>query len=273
VGGGLVKRGLAYAEHIGAEALQVFVSSPRGWAPSAGDAAVDAAFAQGCADRSMPAFVHAPYLVNFGSPTELTRERSASAVAHSLARGRRICARGVVVHAGSAVDPARRDEALDAMRERLLPILDSLTDDDPLLLVEPTAGGGAPLAAVVDDLGPLFAALDEHPRLGVCLDTCHAWAAGEDVASARGMRATLDRVVATVGPGRLRLVHVNDSTDPRGSGRDRHAAIGTGMLSTAALGELFRHGATRGVPMVIETAPDDVPHADQLAILRGLRDR
>jgi deoxyribonuclease-4 len=271
VGAGLAKRALPYAEAIGAEALQVFVSNPRGWAASAGDPIGDAAFAELCRDRSMPVYVHAPYLVNFGSPTELTRERSASAVAHSLRRGAVIGAAGVVVHAGSAVDPAARDAALGLLRERLLPILDTLGDDDPMVLIEPTAGGGQPLAAVVDDLAPLFDAVDWHPRLGLCVDTCHAFAAGHDVSTASGMRRMLDAVVRAVGADRLRLVHANDSKDPCGSGRDRHAAIGTGLIGLDAFGALVRHPAVRGVPVLIETAPDEVAHADQIASLRSLR--
>jgi len=273
VGAGLAKGALPYAESIGAEALQVFVSNPRGWALSAGDPVRDAAFAELCRDRSMPVYVHAPYLVNFGSPTELTRERSASAVAHSLRRGALIGAAGVVVHAGSAVDAAHRDRALVLMRERLLPLLDALGDGDPHVLIEPTAGGGQPLAAVVDDLPPLFEALSWHPRLGVCLDTCHAFAAGHDVSTATGMRRWLDGVVRAVGADRLRLVHANDSKDPCGSARDRHAAIGTGLISLDAFGALLRHPAVRGVPVLIETAPDEVPHAEQIALLRSLGPR
>ena len=128
-------------------------------------------------------FVHAPYLVNLASPTAATRERSAGAVRHSLERAARLGARAVVIHAGAAVDAAHRDDGLAALRELTMPILDSLGDDDPMLLVEPTAGGGQPIAATVEDLEPLFDRLDTHPRLGVCLDTCHAFAAGHDLAA------------------------------------------------------------------------------------------
>jgi deoxyribonuclease-4 len=273
VAGGLSAVGLPYARRIGAEAIQVFVSNPRGWAPSAGDARADEAFRASCAEAKMPVFVHAPYLVNFGSPTETTRERSATSVQHSLARGRRIGARGVVVHAGSAVDEGHRDVALKVMRELVLPLLDDLGADDPTLLIEPTAGGGKPLAATVEDLEPLFAALDHHPGLGVCLDTCHAFAAGHDLASPGGVRRTLNRLVRIVGRGRLQLIHANDSKDPVGSGRDRHANIGAGLIGTEPFGELFRHPATRGVPVVIETAGDVDTHSRDLATLRSLRDR
>ncbi len=270
VSGGLLK-GLAYAREIGAAALQVFVSNPRGWAPSPGDPAQDAAFREQTGRDGVPVFVHAPYLVNFGSPTEATQRRSVEAVRHALARGAALGARGVVVHAGSAVAGAHRDEAMQQLRALLLPVLDEV-GDGPRLLVEPTAGGGQALAATVQDLGPWFAQLDDHPGLGVCLDTCHAWAAGHDLAAPGGMKKTLDALVKTVGRGRLALVHANDSKDPLGSARDRHEAIGAGRIGQDPFAELFRHPATRGVPVVVETPGDAASHRRDVELLRGLRD-
>jgi len=274
VAGGLSAKGLPYAERIGAEVMQVFVANPRGWATPAEDLVGDDTFRAACEDRGLGVFVHAPYLCNFASPTELTRERSADAVRHSLARGARIGAAGVVVHAGSAVDAGHREIALKVMREVVLPLLDdSERAGAPLLLIEPTAGGGQPLAATVTDLEPLFDALEWHPRLGVCFDTCHAFAAGHDVASPGGMRRTLNALVRAVGRDRLKLVHANDSKDPLGSGRDRHINIGAGEIRVEPFAELFRHPAVRGVPVVIETPGDVEVHRRDLATLRQLRDR
>lgn len=272
VSGGLKSKGLAYAERIGAEVVQVFVANPRGWAVPADDLDGDDQFRSACAERGIRVFVHAPYLCNFGSPTELTRERSAAAVRHSLRRGARIGASGVVVHAGSAVDVGHRDLALKMMRELLLPLLDE-GDGLPLLLIEPTAGGGQSLAATVSDLAPVFDALEWHPRLGVCFDTCHAFAAGHDVAAPGGMRRTLNQLARAVGRDRLHLVHANDSKDPLGSGRDRHTNIGDGEIGVEPFVELFRHPAVRGVPVVVETPGDPERHRAELAMLRALRDR
>ena len=272
MGGGLAAAGLTYAAKIGAEAIQVFASSPRAWALSPGDPAVDETFATDCRARQLPVFVHAPYLCNFASPSEATREKTVASVRHSLRRGRRMGARGVVVHAGSAVDATARDVALKVVREQLQPILDDLTDDDPDVLIEPTAGGGRPIAARVDDLGPLFETLERHPRLGVCIDTCHAFAAGHDLAAPGGMRATLNELNRVVGRGRLKLVHANDSKDPLGSGRDRHTNIGAGLIGAEPFAELFRHPMTRGVPVIVETPGDLAAHLRDLQVLRSLRD-
>jgi deoxyribonuclease-4 len=268
VAGGLLK-GLAYADEIGAAALQVFVSNPRGWAQSAGDPGRDEEFR---ASSSRPVFVHAPYLVNFGSPTDVTLRSTVESVAHSLQRAAAIGARGVVVHGGSAVAGAHRDDAMRQLREHLLPVLDGLDPEGPRLLVEPTAGGGQALAATVQDLGPYFAALDDHEMLGVCLDTCHAFAAGHDLAAPGGMKRTLDALVRTVGRGRLQLVHANDSKDPLGSLRDRHEAIGQGRIGKDPFAELFRHPATRNVPVVVETPGDASSHRRDLELLCALRD-
>jgi deoxyribonuclease-4 len=264
---------LAYARDAVADAIQVFVSNPRGWAPAVVDAGRDEAFRAATGERRLPVFVHAPYLVNFGSPTHATLHNSVTSVGATLLKAASIGARGVVVHAGSSVDAKHREAALGQLREHLLPILDALPPDGPRLLVEPTAGGGEALASTVSDLAEFFAAVDDHPMLGVCLDTCHAFAAGHDLAAPGGVRAMLNELVRTVGRGRLGLVHANDSKDPVGSLRDRHESIGSGQIGAEPFGELFRHPATRGVPVLIETPGGLEGHTADIALLKQLRDR
>ncbi|HEU4675424.1 MAG TPA: deoxyribonuclease IV [Motilibacteraceae bacterium] len=277
VAGGLAGAGLAYADAVGAETVQVFVGNPRGWATPAGDPAQDERFRTDCATRRIPAFVHAPYLVNLGSPTANTLEHSIASVRHSLERGAAIGARGVVVHTGSSVTGGDRAVALKQVREGLLPLLEELdarAADGPVpdLLLEPTAGQGQSLCATVDELGPYLEALDAHPRVGVCLDTCHAFAAGHDLAAPGGLKRTLDRLVKVAGRGRLRLVHANDSKDVCGAAKDRHERIGHGKIGEPAFAELFRHPAMRGVPVVLETPGKHAEHTEDIARLKALRD-
>ena len=273
--GGLAKRAIPYVERIGATTLQVFVSNPRGWALSAGVPAQDEKFAAWAAEHGVPVFVHATLLINLGSNVEATVEKSVASLRHAVARGRTIGARGVVFHAGSSLATERRAEAYGQLREHLLPLLDELAPDDPDLLVEPTAGGGYALASRVEDLGEYFAAVDGHPRLRVCLDTCHAHAAGHDLAEPAGLTKTLDALVDTVGPGRLALVHANDSRDPVGSLRDRHENLGAGTIGGDAFEALFTHPAAAGVPILVETPSQDdgAGHAADIALLRSLADR
>ncbi|WTL48715.1 deoxyribonuclease IV [Streptomyces sp. NBC_01497] len=273
VAGGLATTGLGYARDLGAESVQVFVANPRGWATPAGNPAQDELFRAGCAAADLPAYVHAPYLINFGSHTEATAERSVESMRHSLRRGRAIGARGVVVHTGSATGGRDRATALAQVRELLLPLLDELThDDDPPVLLEPTAGQGFSLCSRIWDLGPYFEALEAHPKLGVCLDTCHVFAAGHDLAGEHGMRQTLDLLVETVGPGRLGLIHANDSKDVVGAHKDRHENIGAGHIGEAPFEALFHHPATRGVALVTETPGGRDGHTDDVTRLKKLRD-
>jgi deoxyribonuclease-4 len=272
VAGGLATGGLRYAAQIGAEAVQVFVSNPRGWALAVGKQDEDTRLRAHSEQTGMPVFVHSPYLINFGSPNPQTVASSVASVRHSLLRGAAIGARGVVVHTGSAVSQPRED-AVRQLREHLLPLLDEIPADGPDLLLEPMAGQGAMLCATVADLGPYLDALDRHPRAGVCLDTCHAFAAGHDLAAPGGVAVTLDKLAATVGADRLKLIHANDSKDVCGSAKDRHENIGAGRIGAEPFAELFRHPVSRGVPMVIETPGRSAePHRADVDTLKALRD-
>ncbi|GII22026.1 putative endonuclease 4 [Planosporangium mesophilum] len=272
VAGGLAKGGLRYLDRSEAAAVQVYVSNPRGWALATGDPRQDEAFAGGCVDRGVVSYVHASLLVNLGSPTSATVERSAATLEHALRRAAAIGARGVVFHAGSAVDAGHAEKAMIQVREALLPLLDlAAAEGLPKLLVEPSAGGGRSLAARVEDLGPYLDAVDRHPWLGTCFDTCHAWAAGHDLAAPGGMTATLDALVGAVGADRLWLVHANDSKDACGSTRDRHESVGKGTIGAAPFAELLAHPAARGVPLIVETPNDDgAGHPADIALLRSL---
>ncbi len=278
VGKGLVAGALANADLVGAETLQIFTGNPRGWALSAGKPAEDKEFRRQLEARGMRAFIHAPYLVNLGSPTPLTYERSAASVAHNLRRAVEIGAEGVVVHTGSFVsadgDPEQQYAAAMAqVREALLPMLDALGDgpEAPWLLLEPTAGQGRSLCAGVEELAAYLAALDFHPRAGICLDTCHVFAAGAPLDEPGGATATVDRIVEIGGPGRLRLIHANDSMDVRGAHLDRHQKIGQGHIGTGAFEELFAHPATEGVPFILETPDSRGADNVDIPLLKRLR--
>jgi deoxyribonuclease IV len=272
VSGGLAAAGLVQAREMGAEAVQVFVANPRGWAAPAGDPAQDEQFRAECRAESVPVYVHAPYLINFGSHTAETAERSVASLRHSLRRGRDIGALGVVVHTGSATGGLPPGDALRQVRRLVLPLLAELDDAGPWLLLEPTAGQGSSLCSRVADLGPYLDALDRHPKLGICLDTCHVFAAGHDLTGPGGMKQTLDALVETAGEGRLKLVHANDSKEPAGSRRDRHENIGAGYIGAEPFRELFTHPATEGVPLVLETPGPKEQHAMDVSRLKALRD-
>jgi deoxyribonuclease-4 len=253
-----------YATKIGAEVLQIFLSSPRAWAVPPDDPGGDESFA---ADCRVPVFVHAPYLVNLGSPSAETLVRSRAAIEFALRRGRAIGARGVVVHAGSAVLGNSRDAAMAQVREHVRRALDAVPDA-PRLLIEPMASD-ASLASDAVSLAGYLAALGRDERIGVCLDTCHMHAAGHDLSTPASFAAALRAYGRAVGRRGIGLIHVNDSRDPAGSKRDRHESIGRGTIGREAFAALFSTPTSRRVPMVVET--NDAGHEADVAALKALR--
>jgi deoxyribonuclease-4 len=283
--GGVATGGLAYAAEVGAEVIQVFVSNPRGWTAGPGDAGQDARLRE----SEIPVFVHATYMINLGSGNPEVTAKSADAVAHALRRGGEIGARGVVVHTGSAAGWAAagggegdaRERALRQIGEIALPLLDKLGDDDPDLLFEPMAGQGQMLCARAGDLATYLSAVEHHPKAGVCLDTCHMFAAGHDLTAEGGVAAMLGELGTVTGStgtgagvGRVKLVHANDSVLGCGSKRDRHETIGAGMIGAGKNGTgPFREllAALPGVPFVVETPGGKAGHARDIATLKELR--
>jgi deoxyribonuclease-4 len=271
VTGGLAAGGLKYAAEVAAEVIQVFVANPRGWATTPGDPAED----QRLRDSGIPVFIHAPYLVNVGSADPSVAAKSAAAVAFGLRRGSEIGARGVVIHAGSAVGwPAETgwDQALRQVGGLLLPLLDELADDGPDLLIEPMAGQGQMLCARAADLAPYLDALRHHPKAGICVDTCHMFAAGHDLTAPDGVDDLLAELGNAAGLDRVKLVHANDSMLGCGSRKDRHEAIGKGMVGTKPFRSLLAHPLLAGVPFVAETPGGKEGHARDIALLKDLRD-
>jgi deoxyribonuclease IV len=271
VAGGLVKRGLAYADDLAAEAIQIFVTNPRGWAMPDGSPDEDKRFRAACEERDLPVFVHTPYLVNVGSLKPDIVAKSLALLRHTLVRSAAVGARGVVVHTGSAVAKDGREQAMRQVRESLLPLLDD--PGLPRVLLEPMAGQGAMLCATVPDLAAYLDVLDRHPRAGVCLDTCHMYAAGYDLGAEGGMSGLLDEFDRLVGGERLGLVHANDSKDALGSAKDRHENIGAGGIGAAAFAELLAHPVIAGgsVPCVVETPGPEERHRADVRRLQDLR--
>ena len=269
--GGMAKRSIAYAQEIGAEAIQVFASNPRGWAMPEPNPDADQAFRDKCEELDIETYVHAPFLINLGSPTASTYENSLASTAYSLKRGREIGARGVVIHTGSAVDEAHVPQAWKQIAKGVMPILNKLKENDPYLLLEPTAGQGQSLVKKLDDLENYLKALEYHPKVGICLDTCHVFAAGHDIKKKGGMKETLDLLVEIAGVERFQLIHANDSMDICGALKDRHQNIGKGEIGVDPFKELLAHPAVVNAPLILETPGEEPEHGSEVALLKKLR--
>jgi len=271
--GGMAKRSIEYAVTTKAEAIQVFASNPRGWAMPDANPEADEKFRARATELDIETYVHAPFLINLGSPTASTYENSLASTAYSLRRGKEIGALGVVIHTGSAVDEDHLPNAWKQISKGMMPILEKLKDNDPWLLLEPTAGQGQSLVRKIEDLTKYFEALKWHPKVGVCLDTCHVFAAGHDIKSKGGMKKTLDLLVEVAGKERIQLIHANDSMDVLGSLKDRHENLGEGEIGIKPFEELIAHPAVKNAPLILETPGEEPEHGKEIGILKKIRDK
>ena len=269
--GGMAKRSIAYAQEVKAEAIQVFASNPRGWAMPDANVEADKLFRDKALELDIETYVHAPFLINLGSPTVGTYENSVASTAYSLRRAREIGSKGAVIHTGSAVESDFVDKAWKQIKKGMMPVLNKLTDEDPWLLLEPTAGQGQSLVKKLDDLLHYFEALEWHPKVGVCLDTCHVFAAGHDIAKKGGMAETLDLLVKLVGIERIQLIHANDSMDVCGALKDRHQNLGDGEIGIKPFEELLAHPVAQNAPLILETPGMEEKHGKEIALLSKMR--
>ena len=231
----------------GADLVQLFLSNPQSWKAPAPRQDREALLAS-----TIPIYVHSPYLVNVGSPNNRIRIPSRKILADTLEAAAAIGAAGVIVHGGHVGD----DEDLAVGWERWRKALQSVDLVVPVLL-ENTAGGGNAILRECDNYAPLWEAIGEF-GVGAVIDTCHAWAAGEDMAT------LVDRVRAATG--RIDLVHFNNSRDPHGSNRDRHANLEDGEIPGDVLGAVLRNA---GASVVVETPGEAMEHTADIQWVRG----
>jgi deoxyribonuclease-4 len=240
------------AEAAGADSLQVFTQSPRTWRPTNHDPATFERFRERRAEVELAGVLcHALYLCNFAAPNDEVYEKSVAALRNTMEVACAIGAEGVVVHVGSHLG-----SGLDAGLERVVPAMEQvleLCSDETWLLMENSAGAGGTIGRSVGELAVLCKRLGGHPRLGVCLDSCHLYVSGVDVTDAAALDALLDELDDSIGLDRLRALHVNDSAAPLGSNRDRHANIGEGLLGER-LGVFLGNPRLQGLPAVLEVA-------------------
>jgi deoxyribonuclease IV len=272
---GGVKKSLDKAAEIGAEAVQLFAQSPRAWRFPAHDPADLAAFRERSREDGVPAFVHAIYLVNVASPEDELYDKSVGTLLDTVRAACAIGAEGVVFHVGSHLGAGFETglaRALPAIRR----VLDECEkcEDENWLLMENSAGAGGTIGRSLEELATLFEQLDGHPRLGVCLDSCHLYVSGYDVTDPDELDRVVARTDELIGLDRLRLLHVNDTPSELGSNRDRHANVGEGVIGEK-MGVFLAHPAFQDLPAILEVPgkDDHGPDADEVKKLRELHAR
>jgi len=261
---------------VGGAALQIFTRNQRQWQAKPVSPREGAAFAAAWeAWGPYPVASHASYLINLGSADEALWRRSVAALASEIERCRVLNVPWVVLHPGARGESGL-DEALARTARGLDKALD-LADTEaphtgrkPAVLLENTAGQGSGLGRSFEELAVILALSERGDRLAVCLDTCHAFAAGYELRSPEGYAATMDALEATIGVSRVKVLHLNDSKHTLGSGKDRHEHIGQGGIGLEGFANVMNDPRWHGRPMVIET-PKDKDLAQDVLDLKALR--
>ncbi len=229
-----------------ADAVQFFLGDPQGWKAPTFPGEPDEVRA-GFESSGISAYVHAPYVINVASPNNRIRIPSRKLLEQQLAAAASIGAKGLIVHGGHVTAGVDPEEGYDSWRKAIERI------DRPLpMLIENTAGGDGAMARGLDAIARLWEAIGDAAggggEVGFCLDTCHAFASGEDLAT------VVDRIKAITG--RIDLVHCNNSRDEFASGRDRHAGLESGHIDPAMLVEVVRSAGATAICETPDAAAD-----------------
>ena len=270
---GGIKGSLDKAIEMEADAIQLFAQSPRMWRFP--DHAEDdlARFRERRAEIGLASvLVHALYLVNLAAPDGEIYRKSVDTMRATMRAACAIEADGVVCHVGSHLG-----SGFEAGLERAIPALRQVLEecsDTTWLLLENSAGAGGTIGRSLDEIAALVEALDRHPQLGVCLDSCHLYVSGIDVTDRAVLDVALAELDGRVGLDRLRALHVNDAAAPLGSNRDRHANVLEGEIGEE-LGVFLSHPSLQGLPAVMEVPGPDKhgPDAGEMRKVRALHAR
>lgn len=258
-----------HAIDMGANALQIFSGSPRSWGrrPLETIPAIDEFLKFRDEKTFGPVFIHALYLINLVGTNDALINHSVDALIYDLQYCSKIKASGVVVHLGSHLG-AGFDAVYDDLVQRISHILDN-TPADSMLLIENSAGQQGKLCSTIEDLGRLFVSLEKYVkagRLGLCIDTCHAFSAGYHLTEL-GAKLKAAKLLDNV-----KVIHLNDSRDPFAGGRDRHDNIGEGIIGKAELHAFLKDPQFMKFPLILEVPGFDGmgPDAKNIAIVKEL---
>ena len=268
-----MERAPSRARELDSEVLQVFTKQPSRWAEREVDVDQARAFREARLEHGIrTAASHDSYLINLASPDAALFERSLDSFRAELRRCVALGVEYLVTHPGNATDGDRAR----GLEQNAAAIEQALRSEggDATVLLEHTAGTGTALGSTFEELRTMIDAVapTERARVGVCLDTCHLWAAGYDIVG--DYPGVMDRLSSIVGLDRVRLFHLNDSKTGLGSARDRHEHIGRGSIGLEGFRNLLADARFTAVPKLLETPKDDDALAadrQNLEVLRSLR--
>ncbi len=274
IAGGL-HNALIQARELGMDCVQIFTKNQRQWnAPPFKAETIDAWHEAREATGIHEVVSHDSYLINLASPDPTTHGKSMTLFADELDRCESLSIDYLVTHPGAHVGQGEQ-AGLERVASSLDALLADRPDNGPLVCLETTAGQGTSLGAKLEELAWLLEHTQQSAKLGICLDTAHLLAAGYDLTSEAGAKATLDEIDQRLGMERVKVVHLNDSKVPMGSRKDRHEHIGHGHVSLEAFKIFCQHPHLQSVPGILETAKETAPDGRpwdvvNLETLRGL---
>lgn len=257
------------AGSIGANTFQFFTRNPRGGKAKPLDATDLAAFAEERKRLGIEQILaHAPYTLNPASAKPETREFARLTLADDLERMEQIMPGQLYnMHPGAHVGQGA-DVAIEMIAEALNSVL--APEQTTTLLLETMAGKGSEVGRTFEEIAAIIERIELSEHVGVCLDTCHIWDGGYDIAG--DLDGVLDRFDSVIGLGRLRAIHLNDSKNPCAAHKDRHEKLGEGHIGLDALVAVVNHPALRDLPFCLETPHDDLAgYANEIAVLRKAR--
>ena len=266
-----LERAAALIQELRLNTVALFTGNPSAWRSAPVDVRATDQFREAMARLDVrPVLSHAMYLINLASPDASVYQKSQQALHDELTRAPAYGCADVVTHIGSHLGAGR-----EAGIARVVAALDAVLTRAPTqagLLLEISAGGGAYIGSRFEDVAEILNALPRHaPRLGVCLDTAHAYASGYDLNGTAAMRAAIDQLVALVPAARIRACHCNDTTVPCGGKADRHHHIGQGNIGMDGFRELLHHPALAQAAFILETPGEEMLEGVQnLTTLREL---
>ena len=270
---GRVDLAIDRAAEIGAECVQIFVSPPQGWAFKPVDEKLAADFRAKALEGDVgPNILHGVYLVTLGTADpELLRKGVHSLVGY-MSAAHDLGMRGVVFHLGS-----HKGAGFDAVFRQVVESINRVLDNSPedvLLMLENSAGMGNHIGSKFTELGAIVKDV-ASPRVKVCLDTQHSFAAGYDLSNPRGVAEVMDEFDREIGLEHLAAVHCNDSKKELGSGVDRHENIGEGFMGQEAFEAIFAHPAFRDVPFYLEVPGHQGkgPDSENMELVKSIRGR
>ncbi len=243
------------AKDAGCDVFQMFSRNPRGWGykPISGDDST--LFRQKIKTTGLLPVDHMPYLPNLASPKNEIWEKSVEALQAELDRCGRLGIPYLVTHLGHHLG-----NGIAGGRARVIKAVNTAlqgSDNDVMLLLENTAGEKNSVGSSFEHIRAIIDGIEKSDRIGICFDTCHAFAAGYELRTKEGLEATLAQLDGTLGISRLKVIHVNDTKGDLGSGLDRHEHIGMGFIGEDGFRHILHHPVFAPLPLVCETPVDD----------------